>query len=483
MTYYCIKTIYNCTNSIIIYLLFNYLFSTSAIAQREASIWYFGNNTGLDFTSGIPIPLNNSNMLSQYGSASICHKKTGKLFFYSNGEKVWNSLNQVMLNGDSLKGTNYVTQAALVIPSPSDSNQYYLFTLFNYEKAQVSHNPGYPSDLYYSIIDMRLDQGKGGILNQQKNIFLRANLTEKLTAVLHTNQKDYWILTHKWKSNSFYADLLNNQGFNYLNPIQIGSYHPYNPQDTVELSTQSMGFLQASPDGKKLACTIWGSYTPFSLFDFDAATGSISNYINLGNLIDPFGVSFSPDNTKLYVQNFSRTPDTKSHNLISQYDLKAGDTNAIISSGKSIYLDNPYTNIGINPASIYYALQIGPDGRIYGASAYTEENVPGDNNFYVINQPNQKGFDCDLQYQQMEYNGGSITGGLPNFVQNIFNGLEPKPNTPINCQINDVIVFPNPTKDVFQINVSDKCFQPYILLITNSLGQIIEKKLVTTGIV
>ena len=46
---------------------------TQSIAQREANIWYFGANAGLDFNSGAPVPLTNGP--SQYGRRLLRHQR------------------------------------------------------------------------------------------------------------------------------------------------------------------------------------------------------------------------------------------------------------------------------------------------------------------------------------------------------------------------------------------------------------------------
>ncbi|WP_168196962.1 hypothetical protein [Flavobacterium alkalisoli] len=35
----------------------SFFFNQAIYAQKEANIWYFGQHAGLDFNSGIPVPL------------------------------------------------------------------------------------------------------------------------------------------------------------------------------------------------------------------------------------------------------------------------------------------------------------------------------------------------------------------------------------------------------------------------------------------
>ncbi len=56
------------------------LFSICCTAQKQASIWYFGQYAGLDFRSGTPVALNNSAMWTNVASAVISDEE-GNLCF------------------------------------------------------------------------------------------------------------------------------------------------------------------------------------------------------------------------------------------------------------------------------------------------------------------------------------------------------------------------------------------------------------------
>lgn len=67
-----------------------FLFFTSfAFSQGEANIWYFGIYAGLDFNSGVPAPLTNSQMITNAG-CTVLSNAAGQLLFYTDGETVWN---------------------------------------------------------------------------------------------------------------------------------------------------------------------------------------------------------------------------------------------------------------------------------------------------------------------------------------------------------------------------------------------------------
>ena len=101
---------------------------STALAQREANIWYFGNEAGLDFNK-TPVSVLSNGKISKGGSSSICNSK-GRLLFYSDGYNIYDSTHKIMPNGHSQRiNSNWVaTQSALIVPLPGNKNLYYLFT-------------------------------------------------------------------------------------------------------------------------------------------------------------------------------------------------------------------------------------------------------------------------------------------------------------------------------------------------------------------
>ncbi len=76
-----------------------------SFAQMEGSIWYFGNNAGLDFSTGTARPFINSKLNTTEGCASIAGKD-GQLLFYTDGITIWNKAHKIMANGNGLISMN-----------------------------------------------------------------------------------------------------------------------------------------------------------------------------------------------------------------------------------------------------------------------------------------------------------------------------------------------------------------------------------------
>ncbi len=232
--------------------LFTFIFGSYVYSQKEANIWYFGDEAGLDFNK-TPVSVLSNGKISKGGSSSICNSK-GRLLFYSDDYNIYDSTHKIMPNGHSQRiNSNWVAiQSALIVPWPGNKNMYYLFTneltpdtVFSYAR----------SFLCYSVIDMRLNGGKGDVVQGKRNIVMLNRTTQMLAATQHANGSDYWILTHKthWdasgdgyycQSDSVYAWVLSPQG---LNPKPVIS------KTGRKGRVFNNYFMKLSPDGKKLA--------------------------------------------------------------------------------------------------------------------------------------------------------------------------------------------------------------------------------------
>ena len=354
-----------------------------AWAQGEGNIWYFGEGAGIDFNSGSAVSI--SGPISTWeGCADICNP-AGNVLFSTDGITVYNSTNAVMATG--LLGDPSSTESGIIVPDPGNAQRYYIFSV----AAQVGFvGTGLYAGVSYSYEDMTLSGGLGNLLTT--NVPLLDSTAEKITAVRHANGHDVWVVTHKWNSDAFYAFLITAAGVSSTPVIShIGSYY-YDAGSGM--NAESIGYLKASPDGSHLAAAI--DYIPnnnVELFNFNNGTGVVSNLINIPSGGNAYGVSFSPDNTKLYVSFEVPSP----YNLV-QYDLTQPN-----------FQNNPYPLLQ-NGQSGNGALQIAPDGKIYFAQ------VSNSGYLSVINNPNAAGAACNFVLNGFPLNFGFASFGLPNFI-------------------------------------------------------------------
>ncbi|NER16777.1 T9SS type B sorting domain-containing protein [Spongiivirga citrea] len=365
--------------------------------QQETAIWYFGEYAGLDFRGGDPVELTDSAMRTIEGT-SVIATATGDLRFYTNGVNIWNRNHQIMPNGSGLKGDSNSTQSSLVVQRPGSTQEYFLFTVEEYAGAD---------GFSYSVVDMALDGGLGAVTSQ-KNIQLATPVMEKLTAVKHRNGRDVWVIVHGWPNTDFQAYLVTDAGVN-TTPIisNVGA----------DISTQfnftgeyTLGYLKASPDGRKLAIAHFN--TTVELLDFNNETGIVSNPIRLDNPTDRFygviggfeqrnfyGLEFSASGDRLYVAVQQTINSPRVESALLQYDLTAADIPA-----SEIVIDRPLFLIG--------AIQLAPNGKMYVANQ-------SQNSLGVINNPEALGTGCNYQKEGFALSTRSFAG-LPQFNQSLF---------------------------------------------------------------
>lgn len=402
----------------IVFAIVMFLFSnmTNIQAQYEKMIWYFGNQAGLDFTSGTPVPLTNSAMTISDCPASIGHPKFGGILFYSNAEKVWNRNHVIMPNGNGLLGNETAGTSAFAVKQPGSDTLYYLFTIDAFAWA---------NGLRYSIIDMSLNNGLGDVTSV-KNVPIFAPSTEKITAVMHANNNDIWIITHPWNSGSFNAYLLNSTGLSTTPVVStIGSVHAGGTDGCYN----ALGQMSATPDGSKIVCAIY-DLNKYELFDFDRSTGYLSNLITLSGHDKAWGAEFSADGTKLYTTKWFSGE-------IRQFDISSNNQATI--TGSAVVIGQ-----ATSPSSLYKAgyLQRGPDNKIYVAK-FTSPYVG------AINNPNLSGLACNYNDTAVHLGGKFCQAGLPTYMQgrsavSIANIMED----------NSIDVYPNPFKSstIFSYN-------------------------------
>lgn len=365
---------------IFIFLFFNSVYSFS---QKEFNIWYFGDKAGVDFNSGTPLVLTNSNMNALEGCASICDS-SGSLIFYTNGIEVRDQNHQIMPNGSGLSGHNSSSQSAIIVKKPGNDSIYYIFTTGADASLQ---------GLRYTEIDITLNNGLGDV-NGNKNVPVLSSVFEKVTSVRHSNQLDYWIITHKFGTNSFYCYLYTANGLSNVPIISsvgnvINGYH-----------INAIGYLKASLKGDRLAMANFGINT-VSVFDFDKTTGIVSNAMIFSTppISSQYGVEFSPDGSFLYVSAYVVAA------TVYQYNLDLGSYNAIANSVNII-------GQGIGTGA---ALQLGPDMKIYHSCNFG-------NHLGVIDNPNAAGTKSYYIAQGVYLNGRISRVGLP-YYDKSFSGF------------------------------------------------------------
>ncbi len=425
------------TKNYLVFLIFLCISAINFAQQRYAEQWYFGNKAGLDFSNGSPVALTSSQMAAGEGSASVSDPATGALLFYTDGINVWNAANTVMPNGSGLMGGISSTQAALIVPKPQDSNQYYIFTT-----DQIGGSLG----LRFSVVNMLLDGGNGNVV--AKNVLLKTPVTEKITAVKQPGTANYWLLTHGWNSDAFYAYKITPTGIDSAIVSHTGIVH------SDAMIQNSYGQMKFNTCGDRLALAA-GYLDKVELFDFDVSTGIVSNPQTISYSDHVYGIEFSPNSDLLYVSTY------EANGTLLQYDLTLPTISAMISAVQII-----------STTPDIYPLQRGPDGKIYVVKSFSQY-------VGVIQSPDNVGnLACnyidnaiDLDPSFMGLNSGI---GLPNLVSSFMGGASLCPGASAGINENnpeDFAVFPNPSNGGFTFTVENGRSE---IQITDVSGKLLE---------
>ncbi|HEX2605952.1 MAG TPA: gliding motility-associated C-terminal domain-containing protein [Flavisolibacter sp.] len=352
-------------------------------AQKRNQVWAFGIGSGLDFNTQ-PVSLFKSALdepKAPYFISSICDVQ-GRLLFYTDGIKVWNTYNQLL---PKYKGwwpfTNKVMP--LICPYPDTDSLYYLFGIDNgkhkgelmYLTIRMQHPDEFNELVYPTPVD--------------PNTYftsLTSNASMVLAGTHHCNDKDEWIVTYS--QGALQSFLVTKSG---VSPGPVSSPAPGLP---VELHTGNSN-IKFSANGERLVIPLLEE-SKVVLYDFDKKTGVCSNPMVLstpsGQILED--VELSPDGNKLYMGCYEVIDvenDIQLH-YIFQLDLDKATPSDIAAS--AIILNEGGDRAACSPrgSCIYVnrTMQLGPDGKIYvGMKEYTTTNL--DRSFSVIEDPNKAG--------------------------------------------------------------------------------------------
>ena len=433
--------------------LFFLICSSLLIGQNQGNIWYFGDSAGVDFNGSTPTAIVNGQLgfpllQAHNEGSSVISDDLGALLFYSDGMTIWNKNHQIMQNGSGLLGNFSSTQSSIIVPQPNSNQYYYIFTT----STGLCCGSNITDGLRYSKIDLCADSGFGEVLFSEKNILLVDTVTEKIAVTRHSNGIDYWLLTHKYSSNQFWAMKVTSTGIIDTIMSSVGSIH-----GGTLYATQ--GQLKISPNGQKIVLGGTNGLDLLELFDFDNTSGIVSNFQPLDRIDNGsvYGVEFSSNSSIVYAMSSSISPFGM---YISQYDITSGNLSTINASRNSIF----------NATTIVTGrgLQIGPDGKIYSVGLLNPQTLS------VINNPNIYGLGCNFQSQSISLNNKSGSYSLPSFIT----GFDYS-NEIVSCNVgidelsssSSINIYPNPASGAISMTLNES--RSGFLRVLNFLGQVV----------
>jgi hypothetical protein len=359
-------------------------------------------------------------------SCTSISDKNGKLKYYSNGCAIWGANGQKLPNGDTISPgeiyESYCSNAGyypcregiMMIPKPGDTAQYYVIhTAMEAIIAKVTY-PGW--NLYYSVIDSRLNNGIGAVTLKSQLIVQDTISAMGVKACRHANGKDWWIVVQEFFNPNFHVALLSSEGVKYIGRKSYKGRSLY--------YHTSKGQCNFSPDGKKLV--VGDPYNGITIVDFDPCNGEFSKpiFIDLGYAqYGCVGVEFSPNSRFLYIALSTE---------LRQYDLWSRDfPNAYL------VIDKP--DLKLTEPSTFYSMALAPNGKIYMGASHSNKTLN------TIHYPDSLGKAC--QFKQQDFKLAALTFvALPNIPK--FRG-----NYVDDCKKEDTIkvgeprlnVYPNPS--------------------------------------
>ncbi len=352
------------------------------LQDQRANIWHFGQNAGIDFNQIPSVPI--SGPINSPEGVAVISNRNGNVIFSTDGQRVFDRNNVDVTPAPvppGLGGEPGATQAALIIPVPGDETLYYIFT------TQEVHGTGM-YELRYSLFDVKLNNGDGGIAQHNQLLFTRS--TERITG------NNGWLIAHEFGNNSFRAYPITSNGIG--NPVitSIGSDHSLNNEISAR-GYMKLGFNNVLA----VALSIPGVSNVLELFDFDNATGVLSNY-RVADLNSATGQVYGVE----FAGNKIFATLTGSPSLLREF-----------------YIDYEGNPVLITPnaapvAAELGAIQLGPDGQLYVAV--------NNQSFLGTIQVNAD----TLLTSTFILNGYALAGGtqstlgLPNFIQNV--GVAPQ---------------------------------------------------------
>jgi hypothetical protein len=358
--------------------------------------WVFVRNSMRFENDTVVFTPQNSPIVDSYTEVtSSISDADGNLLLFSDGQRVWDRYHTQMPNGIGLMGNSSSSQCVLIVPHPGNPNQFYIFTNDDYE-----HNLA--NGLRYSIVDLTLNGGLGDVIPATKNTLLLLGGSEKLAATWHANGHDIWIGTCLYSSNSYLAYLIDQDGL-HIDPV-VSVIGTTNRPDMGLVPC--LGNMRFSHDGNRMATYVVAD--KIVIADFNNESGVFSNALelplNFSGSDQPFGIEFSPDNSKLYVGQWQG-------GQLRQFDLGFTTETEIFYSA--------YVVDG-SQYGIYGHLVLGPDGRIY---VYQNGSYQID----YIAQPNEYGAACNFQQSNfsVDFYINNPGSSLPNMLSGYLNAHNP----------------------------------------------------------
>ncbi len=435
------------------------LISNQILAQGFYNhVWLTGNNPFAGFPNGRIVFDSTSYMhtpemrkMSFWGTeATICDAQ-GNFLMSSNGIWIANANNDTMLNGSGLNPNGITSNWAfglpmtsnnVLIPFPDDTTKFVLF-----HHTATANGPSFTAnELYYSVINIALDNGLGGIV--QKNVIaLNDTMSWGIGCCKHANGRDWWIFMIKHNSSIVNVLLFTPSGIATIIQQQLN----------VPIAWFSSSQIGISNDGDKLSYVVYEQNTLNSsviIADFDRCSGILSNDTSILITQNQYlwGLTFSPSDDFIY---------TCSSSNIFQIDTDSLTVDTVASYDG--FISPPGQTCC---ATSFFNMYLAANAKIYITSGSSVQHL------HEMNYPDSAGIACDVQQHAIDlgsylhlravpnhpnYNLGPVVGsvcdtlsiGIAEQGHDFRFGISPNPTNDGNIKL--VYLLPQNNPGVFEV--------------------------------
>jgi PKD repeat protein len=391
-----------------LFLLICTVLATGQIkAQYQDYIWLLGQNSQTDiehagmildfFDDTLTIHSEFRDIYFLQVNASMSDSG-GNIILSTNGLRVYNHLNEVMENSDTLnpgyfydlyQDRGYILiQGAITLAQPENDSIYFIFHMD--VDVNQDFTDAYSNNLYATEVHPYFNNGQGRVVAKNQVLIDERMDKGKMTAVRSGNGRDWWIIVRDHSSNLYHKLFFTTNGEITLTSQEVGDSIP-----------SSVGQAVFSPDGTKYVQVDLHGYQGdpvyVNIYDFDRCSGELYNPIQFtyADSAVCLGAAISPNSRFLYVSSWLH---------VYQYDLWADDIEA---SGITVAEWDGFADLDIF-SNTFYLAQLAPNGKIY----INSNN--GTKHLHVINQPDSLGLACDVCQHCVELPSWN-SSSMPNF--------------------------------------------------------------------
>lgn len=373
----------------------------TTVQGQTPVIWIFGRNAGLDFNSGPPAPAT-YNIDNCYSPTAIQCDDRGNLLFYCDGRTIRDKNGQAMPGSANPVWPAPIHMATIIashiVPDIRDTNRFFVFTL-SPSTGQAPFGTYYYGVLTYSVVDMRLNNGNGGVDPAFSNILLSTDLTMEI-AIVPSEDCGYWLIAYRraGDDSKFMSYRISGEGISgpVYSTVSVTDF-PYPLHDMKIVYAYKYHKIVISVGGWMLAT-----------MDFNEATGTVSNGRRILDLVEFRNAGgghtypsfcLSPDEQFLYLLGYPRVQGAL---RLQQYPLDLSAPNFTLSNPNLIFSTSdpqyliPNASISLPIHSLNCAIRQGPDKRIY-LMYNTGQSFLG-----RINAPDNPGVACNFSSQGVQ---------------------------------------------------------------------------------